>query len=107
MTQLSIPFEGSTLDFEIPDSNLSGVFSPHSIPPLADLDGAIREALDRPLGQQPLETWARPSDRVLIISDDNTRFTPSSRMILQLLDRLAVMALGTHGYGNGDVVDYI
>ncbi|MCX5879862.1 MAG: lactate racemase domain-containing protein, partial [Deltaproteobacteria bacterium] len=90
MTQLSLPFEGSTLDFEISGPNLSGVFSPCSIPPLADLDGAIREALDRPLGQQPLERWVRPSDRVLIISDDNTRFTPASRMILQILERLAL-----------------
>ena len=109
MAQLSIPFEGSTLDFEIPKPNLSGVFSPRSIPPLADVDGAIREALDHPLGQQPLETWVRPSDRVLIISDDNTRFTPASRMILQILERLAsagipdervscIMALGTHRY---------
>ena len=109
MTQLTIPFENSTLDFEIPKPNLSGVFSPRPIAPLADLDGAIREALDRPLGQQPLETWVRPSDRVLIISDDNTRFTPASRMILQILERLAsagvpdervscIMALGTHRY---------
>jgi nickel-dependent lactate racemase len=109
MTQLSLPFEGSTLDFEISGPNLSGVFSPCSIPPLADLDGAIREALDRPLGQPPLERWVRPSDRVLIISDDNTRFTPASRMILQILERLAlagvpdervscIMALGTHRY---------
>ena len=109
MTQLTIPLKIPPLIFEIPKPNLSGVFSPRPIAPLADLDGAIREALDRPLGQQPLETWVRPSDRVLIISDDNTRFTPASRMILQILERLAaagvpdervscIMALGTHRY---------
>jgi nickel-dependent lactate racemase len=74
-----------------------------------DLDGAITHALDVPLGQEPLEKWVKSDDRVILISDDNTRLTPADRLIMPLLERLnaagvrddrisCIMALGTHRY---------
>ncbi|MBF0530544.1 MAG: nickel-dependent lactate racemase, partial [Deltaproteobacteria bacterium] len=109
MVQLKIPFGESALHFEIPEENLSGVFSPQSTPPLEHLEEAIQSALDHPLGQPPIEKRLRPSDRVLIISDDNTRFTPADLIIPALLHRMnaagipdhrisCIMALGTHRY---------
>ena len=110
---ISIPFDNSFLEFELPEANLSGLYSPREWAPLKDLDAAIAEALDHPLGQAPLKDWVRPSDRVLIVSDDNTRSTPADRIIPALLDRLAragvrdeqvscIMALGTHRYMTDD-----
>ena len=109
MARVSIPFGESTLGFEIPDRNLLGVYSPRPVPPVADLDDAIRSAAAAPLGQPPLEQWIRPSDRVLILSDDNTRATPADRIVPVLLERLTaagvpderitcLLALGTHRY---------
>lgn len=106
---ITIPFGGSTLDFQIPPENISGVYSPHFAAPLPDLDGAIDQALKHPLGQSPLEEWVRPTDHVLIVSDDNTRLTPVDRILPLLLAHLSaagvedrqiscIMALGTHRY---------
>ncbi|MGA6925833.1 MAG: nickel-dependent lactate racemase [Desulfosarcina sp.] len=109
MAHVSIPFDGDPLTFEVPDRNLAEVLSPQPSTPLADLDRAIDSALDGPIGQEPLEQWVKPGDRVIIVSDDNTRLTPADRIIPRLLARLnaagvpdqrigCIMALGTHRY---------
>jgi nickel-dependent lactate racemase len=81
MALIDLPFDGGTLSFEINDANLAEVLSPKPSRPIADLDTAIAAALDSPIGQEPLQKWVKPGDKVLIISDDNTRLTPADRMI--------------------------
>lgn len=109
MTLVTIPFGGRPLGFDVPDANLAEILSPHPSRPLENLSAAIEEALDRPIGQEALEHRVKPGDRVLIISDDITRLTPSDRLIPPLLARLnragvpdrriaCIMALGTHRY---------
>jgi len=109
MTTVTMPFGGKPLRFEVPDRNLAQVLEPNGSTPLADLDAAIATALANPIGQPPIEQWVKPSDRVLLVSDDNTRLTPADRMIPPLLARLnaagvpdrnigCIMALGTHRY---------
>lgn len=109
MTTLTIPFGGEPCDLEVPDRNLAEVLSPKPSQALPDLDAAIRAALDAPIGQPPLDSWVKPTDRVLIVSDDTTRLTPVHRMLPALLRRLnrvgvpdanveCIMALGTHRY---------
>jgi lactate racemase len=109
MAHVSIPFGETTLELEIAERNLLGVYSPRQVPPLADLDDAIRCAVATPLGQPRLTEWIRPADRVLIVSDDNTRSTPADRIVPVLLEQLTaagvsedriscIMALGTHRY---------
>ena len=109
MTTVTIPFDGTPLSFEVPDASLCQVLRPNPSAPLGDLDVAIEQALANPIGQAPIEQWVRPTDRVLLVSDDNTRRTPSDRMIPPLLLRLnragvrdeqiaCIMALGTHRY---------
>lgn len=109
MTRVGIPFGETTIGFEVAERNLLGVYSPRPVTPVADLDGAIRSAVAAPLGQAPLAEWVRPTDRVLILSDDNTRSTPTDRIVPVLLEQLAaagvaedriscLLALGTHRY---------
>jgi len=109
MTTVTMPFGGKPLRFEVPERNLSQILEPNACTPLADLDSAIAAALANPIGQPPIEDWVKPSDRVLLVSDDNTRLTPADRMIPPLLERLnsagvpdrniaCIMALGTHRY---------
>jgi nickel-dependent lactate racemase len=109
MTVLSIPFEGKPTFFDVPDKNLAEILSPRPSRPLENLEAAIQRALDKPIGQEPMERWVKPSDRVLIVSDDNTRLTPVDRMIPPLIERLnragvpdrriaCIIALGTHRY---------
>ena len=113
MPTIRMPFDGSTLAFEVPDRNLAEVLSPKNAVSLADLEGAIEASLERPIGQPPLEAWVRSDSRVLLISDDNTRLTPADRILPALLRRLnaagvpderiaCIMALGTHRYMRDD-----
>jgi nickel-dependent lactate racemase len=109
MAILTIPFGGEPYELEVPDRNLAEVLSPRPSNALPDLDAAIEAALDTPIGQFPLEVWAKPIDKVLIVSDDTTRLTPVDRMLPALVGRLGaagvpdaniecIMALGTHRY---------
>ncbi len=113
MAIVTIPFGGEPAELEIPDRNLAEVLSPKPSKPLPDLDAAIEAALDAPIGQSPLAQRVKPSDRVMIVSDDTTRLTPVHRMIPALLRRLnaagvpdanigCIMALGTHRYMTTD-----
>jgi len=109
MTKVTIPFDGKPLTFSVPSRNLAEVLSPKPSKRLTNLTAAIENALDHPIDQAPLGQWVKPEDRVIIVSDDNTRLTPSDRLIPPLLDRLnkagipdgqisCIMALGTHRY---------
>ena len=107
MTAVHIPFNGQDLTFDVPERNLAAVMHPAPTRPLADLDDAIARALDAPIGQPPLVDWVRPTDKVLIVSDDNTRLTPVDHLLPPLVEKLnqagipdgnirVIMALGTH-----------
>ena len=109
MANVTIPFGGRPVTFGVPDRNLAEILSPKPSMPLNDLDLAIKDAFDAPIGQEPLEKWVKPDDRVMIVSDDNTRLTPADRIIPPLIERLnaagvpderigCIMALGTHRY---------
>ncbi len=69
----------------------------------------IRQALENPVDAPPIEGLVGPGQRVCIISDDNTRMTPVSLILEELLPRIEgagvlpedifiVMALGSHRY---------
>jgi len=109
MATVTIPFDGNPVSFGVPDRNLVEILSPRPSTPISDLERAIDAAFDAPIGQEPLEQWVKPKDRIMIVSDDNTRLTPADRIIPPLLDRLnaagipddrieCIMALGTHRY---------
>ncbi len=109
MAEVAIPFDGNPYTIQVPDDNLAEVLRPTVSQPAADLDVQIERALDNPIGQAPLKEWIKPTDRILIVSDDNTRLTPTDRIIPHLLGRLnsagvpnsqicCIMALGTHRY---------
>jgi nickel-dependent lactate racemase len=76
------------LDVEVPDRNLVFDESPRNVPPVPDFDGALRAALSRPIGSPHLRDLVKAGQKVIIISDDNTRVTPTRRIIPVLLDFL-------------------
>jgi nickel-dependent lactate racemase len=56
--------------------------------PLADVEGAIAEALAHPIGSPPLVDLARPGDRVCIVFTDVTRASPDHLLVPALLREL-------------------
>ncbi|WP_094550818.1 nickel-dependent lactate racemase [Petroclostridium xylanilyticum] len=92
---------------EIPDENFCGVFKPKLTENTTDVENLVREALQKPIGCNKLSERLKPSDKILIISDDNTRNTPVDKILNVLLPYLQelgikkdnitiLMALGTH-----------
>lgn len=109
MADVHIPFGGADLNFTVDNDNLAEILSPQPSEALTDLEKHIADALDNPIGQPLMREWVRPTDTVVIVSDDNTRMTPADKILPPLLDRLnavgvpdknicCIMALGTHRY---------
>ena len=107
--EIKLPWLSGEISVEIPDRNLGELLSPNHYPPLSKLDETIEAALDAPIGLEPLKKWIFEGQKVLIVSDDNTRLTPVDRILPPLLARLnqagvpdrdisVLMALGTHRY---------
>ena len=59
MSTIQVPFEtaeerGTSLSLQVPDQNLIRSFIPNEPPPLADVAGAARYAVENPVGSKPL-----------------------------------------------------
>lgn len=72
-----------------------------------DPQQVIRDALDHPVGSPRVEEMVRPGQKICIVCDDNTRYTPVDLILGELLPRLLeagirkediliVLALGSH-----------
>ena len=105
--QVEIPYGKETLKFEVGEQNLVGVYSPKNVSGVADLGGAIHQALANPIGTKPLRELVQGAKKVALVADDNTRLTPADKIIPILLDELnaagirdeqvtVIIALGTH-----------
>jgi len=107
MPRLGIPYVNRLLEVEIPDRNLIFDEAPRNVPPASDFQGTLRAALSHPIGTPRLQHLVRSGQKVIIISDDNTRLTPTKQIIPVLLDFLnqsgvpdrdiqIIIASGTH-----------
>lgn len=104
-----LPYGKGTVEVRIPEKNLIGVYSPKDIRPVADVKEEVIRALERPIGSRPLREIVKGAGRVVIVADDNTRLTPTDRILPVLLDEMnaagvkdsqitVVIALGTHRF---------
>lgn len=85
---LHIPYINRFEIAHIPERNLLFDAAPRDYAPATNFDGVVLSALGDPIGVPPLQAQLHPGMRVVIISDDNTRPTPTSRLIPLLLDQL-------------------
>lgn len=106
-TTVHLPYGADSLTFDLPAANLLGVYAPNPVTPLLDVDAATQHALQSPIGLPPLGELARGARHVLLVVDDNTRPTPTERILPHLLNGLnaagvpdsairLLIALGTH-----------
>ena len=118
MSQSWIYYKGKPFEFEPPrDWNIVAVASPRDVQGVTDVKGEIRRAINNPVGSKRLDEFVVPAHRVVIISDDHLRPTPTSSMISVLLEELnkigvsssnvtVVIARGTHGLPSGAALKF-
>jgi nickel-dependent lactate racemase len=101
-----------TVSFHVPAENLSAVLTAPAAAPVADLQAEVDRALSRPIGCGKLRDLVRGKKNAVILADDNTRLTPTSVILPQLLDEMnagglrdenitLLIALGTHRFMTG------
>jgi nickel-dependent lactate racemase len=90
--KVKLPYGETTIGAELPDhTRLLSNNERASLPPLPDLDGAVRAALAVPRGLPRIGTLARPGATVTVAFDDHTTgsFGPIRRLAIQaVLDEL-------------------
>jgi lactate racemase len=84
----SIPYSRSTIEFSMPPGMQAAIASSKAMPPLADVPGAIKEALARPVGSPPLHELARRGQRACVVFTDVTRTSPDHLLVPALLAEL-------------------
>jgi nickel-dependent lactate racemase len=91
----------------ISDSQFAGEYGPKPMSGEGVSDEQLRKSIENPIGCETLHEAARGCRKVLIVTDDNTRATPISRLIRPSLDELNtagilpeqitfLIGLGTH-----------
>ena len=84
-----VPYDRTYLEFTLLPGMRGTVVQSKKVPPLADVQGAIAEALTHPIGTPPLREMARPGDRVCIVFTDITRASPDHLLVPAILAELA------------------
>ncbi len=76
------------VDVPLAGLNVIGTLRPNELPPLADPDATIRQALVHPTDRPPLRDYARGKASAVIVVSDLTRPSPSHLLVPPLLDEL-------------------
>jgi len=100
---VNLAYGSGHLPIEVPDDRTT-VIEPANIDGLADEQAALLDALQKPIGSQPLLERISPDTKICIAFTDITRATPNDRIIPWLLKHLGgpsdnitlLNQLGTH-----------
>jgi nickel-dependent lactate racemase len=101
--KVNLAYGSGHLPIEVPDDRTT-VIDPAHIDGLADEKAAVLDALQNPIGSQPLLERISPDAKICIAFTDITRATPNDRIIPWLLEHLGgpndnitlLNQLGTH-----------
>ncbi|MDR1966209.1 MAG: nickel-dependent lactate racemase [Synergistaceae bacterium] len=77
----SIPYGSSTAYFDAPDESVIFKGEMKNLPAVADLEAAIWDALENPIGTPPLKEIARGKKNILFLVEDSTRSTPLAEIM--------------------------
>ncbi|MFP3392346.1 nickel-dependent lactate racemase [Brevibacillus sp. SIMBA_040] len=89
--------EGLTID--VPDDSL--IVEPKNLPGLENEEEAVRQALQAPIGTQPLRDMVKGTDKVAIVISDITRPTPNHKLVPWILKELSHVPLENFVVING------
>jgi lactate racemase len=83
-----IPYSHTSLEFNLLPGMQAALAVSQPVEPIRDVPAAIQQALDHPLGTIPLQSLAKPGDRVCIVFTDITRSSPDHLLVPALLEDL-------------------
>jgi lactate racemase len=83
-----IPYSHTSLEFNLLPGMQAALAVSQPVEPIRDVPAAIQQALDHPLGTIPLQSLAKPGDRVCIVFTDITRSSPDHFLVPALLEDL-------------------
>ena len=105
-TIIELPYGSSFLEAKIPTENLVSVLQRKASSKLGDEIKAIRENLKNPINSPPLNKLLTVTDKVVVLTTDNTRACPDSKLLPVILEELEsfisrqnitiIVALGLH-----------
>jgi nickel-dependent lactate racemase len=84
----TVPYGKGEISFALPLGMRGTVVESKKVPPIADVEAAIAEALARPVNSPPLRELARPGDTACIVFTDITRASPDHLLVPALLAEL-------------------
>lgn len=85
--EINLAYGEGRLSITCPEDRVT-VIEPTGLPGLHDEKAAVLDALNSPIGAQPLKQVAKPDMRICILFTDITRATPNERIIPWLLEHL-------------------
>jgi nickel-dependent lactate racemase len=109
---MRIPFSYSDVPpLDVPDRNFLAALIPREVEPPQPIEKLLEDALNHPIGAEPLEQLVSPSSKLLLLVDDITRQTPAWALLPGILGRLErgsatrdhvriLIAAGTHSHMN-------
>jgi len=113
--KVTMPYGREKIEVSLPKENLIGTYSPKDVAIVADVKKEIIRAFNNPIGSKSLAELVKGKKKVVILADDNTRLTPTDKIIPVLLDEMnsagikdeqitIIIALGTHRFMTEDEI---
>lgn len=90
MVDVWLPYGRTDVCVRVPARNLLGSIEPVEKPGVPDAKAEIERALKEPIGTKRLSEIATAESKVAIVVDDAIRKTPSEKMLMPVLEELAV-----------------
>jgi nickel-dependent lactate racemase len=92
MAVVQVPFEtaeetGITLQAEIPEKNLVGRFVPEEPAGIADLEGALMQAIENPVEGKKFSELVQTGKKIAFITENQFRAAPANKLLLPLLKK--------------------
>ncbi|MFH1438694.1 MAG: nickel-dependent lactate racemase [Pseudomonadota bacterium] len=99
--KIKIPYDRSFIDMDVQDDRVAGILHPNKVP-ARDQAEVLEAAMKRPCGGPSLDEFLKEAKNLLIIVNDGTRPTPTSKVLdflkekLEGMDFKFIVATGIH-----------
>ena len=101
MKSYTFPYGAGQVSFSVDERDVLGELHGQPVEPLADIRGALFDALDAPIMSEPLSAFAGAGDKIALVISDITRFWMRQDLVIpHLIDYLNARC----GVPDGDIV---